>query len=196
MQAFPHGAHADLLADALRTEAAAQRALLAGDPAAAEGFAAAADCYRASWESAPPRSFGRLVGMLKAAVIASDAGKEAAYARRALGDEADSPTSAYALAIAALVDGEDELAAGAATVMRGGSDAFDRTAEAIAALAVGDGAVYEAALEAIVTSFEERDAHLTGVAIADTAVMLERLAAPRGLAAHPHASPVLPPVQA
>ena len=193
MQAFPEGPHADLLSEAIRTEAAAQCALMAGDPAAAEGFAKAAACYRASWEAAPPRSFGRLVGMLKAAVIASDAGEAAAYARRALGDEADSPTSAYALAIAALVDGDDELAAGAAARMRGGSDAFDRAADAIAALAAGDGTAYTAALGAIVTSFEERDAHLTGVAVADTAVMLERLAAPRGLAAHPGASPVLPP---
>jgi hypothetical protein len=193
MQAFPQGPHADLLADALATEAAAQRALMAGDPAAAGGFASAAAYYRASWEAAPPRSFGRLVGMLKAAVIASDAGEAAAYTRRALGDEADSPASAYALAIAALVDGDDELAARAAAGMRGGSDAFDRTADAIAALAAGAGTAYNAALGAIVTSFEERDAHLTGVAIADTAVMLERLAAPRGLAAHPGPSPVLPP---
>lgn len=193
MQAFPQGPHADLLSDALETEAAAQRALMAGDPVAAEDFTRAAACYRASWEAAPPSSFGRLVGMLKAAVIASDAGEAATYTRRALGDVAGSPTSAYALAIAALVDGDDELAAGAAAGMRGGSDAFDRTADAMTALAAGDGTAYGAALGAIVTSFEERDTHLTGVAIADTAVMLERLAAPRGLAAHPGPSPVLPP---
>lgn len=193
MPAFPPGPHADLLSEALETEAAAQRALMAGEPGAADTFARAARCYRASWESAPPRSFGRLVGMLKAAVIASDAGDAAVYARHALGDSADSPASAYALAIAALVDGDDDLAAVAAAGMRGGSDAFDRTADAITALATGDGDAYGAALAAIVTSFEERDAHLTGVAIADTAIMLERLATPRGLAASPGPSPVLPP---
>ena len=40
--------------------------------------------------------------------------------------------------------------------------------------------------------FAGRDAHLTGVAIADTAVMLEAFAAPRGMAANPP-SPLLPP---
>jgi hypothetical protein len=38
---------------------------------------------------------------------------------------------------------------------------------------------------AIVEDFEGREAHLTGVPIADTALMLERLAERRGLAAHP-----------
>ena len=33
-----------------------------------------------------------------------------------------------------------------------------------------------------------RDEHLTGVAYADTAAMLETLAAPRGIAAHPHSA--------
>jgi hypothetical protein len=44
---------------------------------------------------------------------------------------------------------------------------------------------------AIVADFEGRDEHLTGVPIADTALMLERLAGARGLAAHP-ASALLP----
>jgi hypothetical protein len=188
------GPHADLLDEALALEAGAQRAALAGDgAAAAAGFRAAADRYRASWEAAPPRSFGRLVGMLKAAIQAGDAAADAAYAREALAGVADSPASAYALALADLVLGDDPGAAEAAAGMRGGSEAFDRTAEAIEALATGDGARYAVVLGAIVRSFETRSEHLTGVAIADTAVMLEALAEPRGLAAHPAASPVLPP---
>ncbi|MCU0313675.1 MAG: hypothetical protein MUC84_06390 [Solirubrobacteraceae bacterium] len=188
------GPHAEILEEALALEADAQRAALAGDRAgAAAGFRAAADRYRASWESAPPRSFGRLVGMLKAAIQAGDAAADAAYARDALGGTADSPASAYALAVADLVLGDDAGAAAAAAGMHGGSEAFDRTAAAITALATGDGPAYAAALAEIVRSFETRDEHLTGVAIADTAVMLEALAEPRGLAAHPAASPVLPP---
>ncbi len=89
---FEPGPHADLLAQAIADEAGAQRALLDGDrERASAGFRAAADAYRASWEAAPPRSYGRLVGMLKAAVLAGDAGEDATYARRALGDAADSP---------------------------------------------------------------------------------------------------------
>ena len=41
--------------------------------------------------------------------------------------------------------------------------------------------------------FEARDQHLSGVAIADTALVLERLAEPRGMAAHP-AGPLVPAV--
>ncbi|MDP9383750.1 MAG: hypothetical protein M3P50_00675, partial [Actinomycetota bacterium] len=59
----------------------------------------------------------------------------------------------------------------------------DRAADAVAALARADAAGYAAALDAIVDDFEARDAHLTGVAIADTALVLERLATPRGMAA-------------
>jgi hypothetical protein len=188
------GPHAEILEQALTLEAGAQRAALAGERAAAvAGFRAAADRYRASWEVAPPRSFGRLVGMLKAAIQAGAAAADAAYARDALGGTADSPASAYALALASLVLGDDAAAAAAAAGMRGGSEAFDRTADAITALAGADGRAYAAALAGIVDSFEMREEHLTGVAIADTAVMLEVLAEPRGLAAHPPASPVLPP---
>ena len=63
--------------------------------------------------------------------------------------------------------------------------------DAIAGLAAGDGAAYGAAVIAIVEDFAGREEHLTGVRIADTAAMLEALAAPRGLAAGLD-SPLLP----
>lgn len=44
---------------------------------------------------------------------------------------------------------------------------------------------------AVVADFESRDAHLTGVPIADTAMLMEALAEPRGLAARP-ASQLVP----
>ena len=75
--------------------------------------------------------------------------------------------------------------------MGAGGEAFARTAAAIAALAARDEAAYAAALEAIVRDFEQRSEHLTGVAIADTAVMLEALAGRRGMSAAID-SPVLP----
>ena len=73
--------------------------------------------------------------------------------------------------------------------MHAGGEAFARTADALGALAAGDRAAYDPALRAIVADFEARDAHLTGVAIADTAIMLDRLAEPRGLGGLPPASP-------
>jgi hypothetical protein len=173
------------MAAAIERDRDAQRALLAADVSAAQtAFGEAAVLYRQSWEAAPPKSYGRLVGMLKSAVLAGDGRAEAQYARHVPGDDgAGSPTAAYAQALAALIDGDDDDAQDWALQMRGGSDAFDRTADAIAALAARDQAAYAAALRAIVHDFEQRADHLTGVAIADTALMLERLAARRGMAA-------------
>ena len=185
------GPHVEEMEAAVRLDGEGFRALLAGESERGRALLLeAADRYRASWELAPPRSFGRLVGMLKAAVIAGDAADAAAYARAAV-PEADSPPSSYVRAIAALVEGDDAAAAGFTGGMRAGSDAFGRAADAISALAARDGEAYTAAVGAIVTDFEGRDEHLTGVPVADTALMLERLAEPRGLAAHP-ASALLP----
>jgi hypothetical protein len=184
--------HRALLQEAIRAEASAQQALLRGDAAVSRRrFAGAAELYRASWESAPPRSFGRLVGMVKAGVLAGHGGEEAAYVRSALDDRCDSPPGCYALAIAALVQGDDHLAREAAAGMRTEDPAFNRTADAIDAIAHGDADTYAAALRDIVSDFEARDAFLTGVPFADTAVVLERLASPRAMATRP-ASALMP----
>jgi hypothetical protein len=188
--------HLDAMAEAIRLEGEAHRALLAGDDRrAGERLREAARRYRTSWELAPPRSYGRLIGMLKALVIAEDeeASAAAAYVREQVGEQDASPPAWYALAIAALVDGDDDLARRAADGMRSGPEPFQRAAGAIDALARGDADAYAAAAAAIVADFEGRAEHLTGVPIADTALMLERLAQRRGLAAHP-ASPLLPAV--
>jgi hypothetical protein len=182
--------HAELMRAAMAAEGRAHRALLAGSPAVEELREAAA-LYRASWEEAPPASYGRLIGMLKAAVLAGDAGEEALYARGSLGEAVESAPASYALAIAALVEGDDGAAAEAAERMRGGSPAMVRAADAITALATGDQDAYGDAVRAIVADFEGRDEHLTGVPIADTALMLERLAAARGMACGVE-SPLLP----
>ncbi|MDP9399604.1 MAG: hypothetical protein M3P39_01325 [Actinomycetota bacterium] len=184
--------HQRLLDEALVVEAEGHRALLAGDAEGARALLAdAARRYRASWDAAPPTAFGRLVGLMKDAVLAGEARDAVAVVRGALGDDAESPTAAWALAIAALADGDDALTRRAAQRMRAGGEAFARTADAVTALADGDEEVYARALLGIVADFEGRAAHLTGVPIADTALLLERLAEPRGLAVHPH-SPVLP----
>jgi hypothetical protein len=186
------GPHADLLAEGIRADGAAFRALYEGRPDDARArLREAAALYRSSWELAPPRSFGRLVAHLKSAVLAGEGAEAAAYVRAQLGDACDSPTSCYALAVAALVEGDDGAAAAAAAGMAEGGDAFARAGEALAGLAAGDAARYRAAVQAIVADFEGRDAHLTGVAVADTALLMEALAAPRGLAARP-ASPLMP----
>ena len=181
---------------AIEREGDGHRAALRGDPAGATAaYGRAIEAYRSSWEAAPPNAYGRLVGLLKAAVLCGAGAEDAAYVRAAISNEdaAGSPTAAYARAVAALVAGDDAEAARHAAVMRGGSEPFGRAAVAIDALARGDAAAYREALTAIVHDFESRDEHLTGVAFADTAAMLETLAAPRGMAARP-ASAVLAPL--
>ena len=72
-----------------------------------------------------------------------------------------------------------------------GREPFERAAEAIAALAYRNEDRYAEALAAIVADFEDRDDHVTGVPIADTALMFERMAERRGIAARPD-SPLVP----
>jgi hypothetical protein len=190
-------AHRQELVAALESEAEAQRLILAGEQEqAARAFRAAAERYRSSWELASPTSYGRLVGYLKASILAGGGQEEAGYvAAQLAGASAESPTAAYARALAALLAGDDEAATRWASLTRRGSDAFGRAADAAAALAQHDSASYQRALEAIIRDFERRSAHLTGVAIADTAMMLERLAQRRGMSASV-ASPLLPPLAA
>ena len=187
---LPEGPATDLLFEALRVEADAHRALLAGaaDTASVRLLEASA-LYRASWEAAGPEAYGRLVGHVKAAVLAGRPEGAADYVREQIGDETPaSPAAAYAVAIAALARGDDEAAARAVSPMLDASPAFARAGAAIAALAARDAAGYAAQVRAIVEDFEGRENHLTGVPIADTALMLERLAAPRGLAARPRSA--------
>jgi hypothetical protein len=185
--------HRALQAAALDADAQAQRNLLAGDDAAAAPFLRESErYYRESWEASPPGGYGRLVGMLKAAILRDDASGAAAYAQAALAGESGSPTAAYALALAHLAAGDDAAAVGDAARMAEGGEAFARTSAALAALAHGDGVRYAAALGEVIADFEGRAVHLTGVAIADTALVLEHLARPRGLASCP-ASRLLPP---
>lgn len=176
----------ELQGAAVRAEAEGQRALLAGEEGAGR-FLEAARLYRRSWEVAPPGAYGRLVGMLKAAIIAGEGEEFSAYALGQLAG-ADSPTAAYARALAALLTDDDDGAAAAAARMREGGDAFARGADALGALASGDREAYARAVSTVVADFEGRELHLTGVPFADTALMLERLAAPRGLAVHPRST--------
>ena len=59
---------------AITTEGEAHAALLAGDhDGARAAYAKAVEQYRASWALAPPKSYGRLVGLLKAGVLGGQA---------------------------------------------------------------------------------------------------------------------------
>ena len=103
---LPPGPHLDLLLEALDAEAGGQRALLAGDAATARAMLeAAARRYRASYELAPPASYGRLIGMMKAAVLSgdvADAVDDAVFAAGELEWVEATPAAGYAGGPAAL----------------------------------------------------------------------------------------------
>ena len=83
-------------------------ALMAGDDGV-EWFGRAAERYRESWENAPPGSWGRPIGSLKARILAGDWDGAAADARWALdagAAEVESPIGRYAAALAFLVLGQ------------------------------------------------------------------------------------------
>ena len=172
---------------AIKAEGEAHALLLAGDAeAAATTYRQAAESYRASWALAPPKSYGRLVGLLKASVLAGTGADAAREVRATLDgdtDAAGSPVASYVLAVAALIAGDDDAVAPLAELMEPRGGAFERTATALRALAAGDGEAYAAAAQAIADDFAAREEHLTGVAFAATAIMLEIVARERGLAA-------------
>ena len=162
---------------------------------AAAWFDRSATRLRESWEGAPPGSWGRPIGALKARVLAGDrvGARDDARWTLSLGPESGSAIGRYAAALAALVLGEDRRAAPlAASLREEPSETFPRpVADALAALAAHDAAAYAEAARAVLASFEERDAYLEDIPVADTVAVFERLAAERCVAAGLH-SPLLP----
>ena len=64
------------------------------------------------------------------------------------------------------------------------------------AIAAADHAAYRLAVENVLESFEQRDEFLEDVAVADTVLVLQALAAARGAAVELPASPRLPSLPA
>ncbi len=154
--------------------------LMLGRVAEAAGwFDRAARRWRESYEDAPPGSWGRPIGALKARVLAGDRPGAEADARWALAEgaaDSASPIGRYAAALALLVLGEDEAAAPVAESLGGRDDFPPAVADALAALAGGDGPAYAAAAAAVLESFEARDEYLEDVPVADTVLVLQALA--------------------
>jgi len=172
------GAH---LNDALAAEGEAFEELMAGRPAG-DALERARRAYLASHAESGSRSWGRLVGALKMAILAGDEVVETARLAIAETDGVEPTAStAYARALAQVALGEEPEVG----PMLDAGEAFERTGRALQALGDRDQAAYGGALREIVADFESRESHLSGVAIADTALVLERLAGERGMAVHP-----------
>jgi hypothetical protein len=155
-----------------------------------------AERYRESFEGAPADSWGRPVGAVKARLLAGDregAADDARWALAAGAAESASPIGRYAGALAQLVlEVDREAARTAGSLQREGPDAFPASvAGALAALAARDSPAYDVSIRAVLRSFEDREAYLEDAAVADTVLVLQALAAARGMAA-PLSSPLLP----
>lgn len=169
--------------------------LMLGRTEAREWLLRAAERYRESWPDAPPESWGRPIGAMKARLLAGDADGARTDAGWALAEGAassESPIGRYAAAFARLVVGDDAEAAALAESLRGREDFPGPVAGALHALGTGDRAGYESAIRELLADFERRDAFLEDVPVADTVLALQRLAAARGLEVE-LASPLLPP---
>jgi len=176
--------------------AAAMCALMEGrEEEAREWLRRAVDRYRESWDDAPPGSWGRPVAILKALLLAGDEERLDEAARWTLevgAGEADSPIGRYAAALALLALGEWDDARVHADELRT-HDGFPRdVADCLAFIAAEDVVGYIEEVERVLESFESRDEYLEDVPVADTVLVLQAVAARRGMAAEDLASPLLP----
>jgi hypothetical protein len=152
---------------------------------AAEWFARAADRYRESYADAPPASWGRLIGAVKSRVLAGDweAGRRDALWTLEQGSaEAESPIGRYAASLALLLLDRNVEARRVAGSIRERGDFPHDVADALATLAADDRLGYIEAVESVLESFETRDEYLEDMPVADTVIVLQALAARRGIA--------------
>jgi hypothetical protein len=158
----------------------------------------AAGRYRESFADAPPDSWGRPIGAVKALVLAGDwpAAEDAArWALEAGASGSASPIGRYAAALALLVLGDDEQARGHADAIRTRDDFPAAVGDALACLASQDVIGYGEAVEGVLDSFATREEYLEDLPVADTVLVLQALARRRGLEAK-LSSPLLPPWEA
>jgi hypothetical protein len=161
---------------------------------AATWFAHAAERYRESFADAPPASWGRPIGAMKARVLASDwdgARADAEWALDVHARDAESPIGRYAACLALLVLDQDDEAVVQAASIQGRDDFPADVADALASLALRDVDGYGEAVCAVLGSFETREGYLEDIPVADTVIVLQALADRRAMAVE-LSSPLLP----
>ena len=157
-------------------------------------FHRAAERYRESYADAPPDSWGRPLGAVRALVLAGDwpAAEDAArWTLEARAADAESPIGRYAAALAFLVLGDDTEARVRADAIRTGDGFPQAVGDALAYLAARAGAGDAEADEEVLDSFAEREEYLEDLPVADTVLVLQALAQRRDLQAE-LSSPLLP----
>lgn len=148
-------------------------------------FARAAERYRESWEHAPPGSWGRPIGAIKARILAGDwdgAADDARWAIDAGAGQSESPIGRYAAALAHGVLGQWNDMRVHADFARTHEAFPNEVADALAFIAAEDVVGYVEAVEAVLESFETRDDYLEDMPVADTVLVLQALAGRRHMA--------------
>jgi len=167
--------------------AAALAQLMGGNMGAARAwFAQAIERYRDSYTHAPPGSWGRPIGILKAHILAGNwegAEGDAEWTLEQGAAESESPIGRYAGCLALLVLDRDEEARVLADGLRTRDDFPPAVGDALAMIAAEDPVGYLEAVEAVLESFETRDEYLEDLPVADTVLVLQALAKRRGMAA-------------
>lgn len=169
--------------------------LMDGDTdSARRWFAKAVGRYRESYEHAPPGSWGRPIGVLKACILADDwtgADADAQWTLEQRAAEAESPIGRYAGCLALLVLGRDLEARVLADGLRTNEGFPQDVGDALAFIAAHDTVGYSEAIEDVLKSFAARDEYLEDLPVADTVLVLQALARRRNMAAE-LTSPLLP----
>ncbi len=151
---------------------------------AAEWFRTAAERYRDSYADAPPDSWGRLIGAVKARILAGDepgAQRDARWALEQSPALTASPIGKYAACLALLELERWAEARVLADDLRTHDGFPHAVADVLAFIAAEDPAGYAEAIETVLRSFETREEHLEDVPVADTVIVMQRLAARRGI---------------
>jgi hypothetical protein len=174
--------------------AAGLELLMAGDAdESAAWLRRAAARYRESWDGAPPDSWGRPIAAMKSLLLAGDDASDAArWALDTGAADSASPIGIYAATLAHLIlDQRAEARRLGETLLN--RDDFPRAvARAVVATAAADHATYSDAILELLDDFEKRADFLEDVPVADTVLVLQRLAAGHGMAVELPASPRLP----
>jgi len=152
---------------------------------AREWFDIACARYRESWDDAPPGSWGRLIAILKARILAGDwegAERDAVWTLEQEADDAESPIGRYAAALAHAVRGDWAAVRVHADALRTHEGFPKDVGDALATLAAHDVVGYTEAVESVLESFDTRVEYLEDLPAADTVLVLQALAARRGIA--------------
>src|SRR5439155_21632776 len=139
-------------------------------------FGRAVDRYHGSYEHAPPRSWGRPIGILKARILAGDWDGAEGDARWTLQEDAadtPSPIGRYAACLALLVLGRDEEARVLADGLRTHAGFPAPVGDALAFIAAEDVVGYIEAIDSVLRSFETREEYLEDIPVADTVIVLQ-----------------------